>query len=171
MWGTNTEARKIASKTFPQMRLLLEFDALGTMIYTSQRKAYAFQPSKLHKMVTEIRHIAVLPVATKTKTNLLAAKVIPQCSFAAGISKIPKKSLSKIQTEITNALWYGRPKWRARWLVLALLKKPYRVEPLLQGHTLLFWISCTCSCIAGQFVTVCLDHTSARSVQNFWPDS
>ena len=129
IWGTTAFARKKMKQMFPDMLLLQEFDVLGTMIYTTESKSFAFPASKTHKILMDVRNIAVLPVANEAKTILLGSKVISQCSFAAGITKIPKKLLSKIQTEIVNALWYNRPKWRARWLVLAFLTKPYRVEP------------------------------------------
>ena len=137
IWGTSTLARKSAEKIFRGMKLLHEFDVLGTIIYTSARKAYSFSASKLHKMVTDIRNIAVLPVPNKPKSILLASKVISQCSLAAGISRIPKKSSSKPQTEITNALWHRRPKWRARWLALAFLTvlNPHWQDPTLRWLT------------------------------------
>ena len=131
IWGSSAAARKHLKQLFPDMLLLHEFDVLGTMIYTTDKNYFAFPSAKTHKILTDVRNIAVLPITNNAKSILIASKVVSQSSFAAGISKIPKKVLSKIQTEITNALWHKRPKWRSRWLVLAFLTKPHRVEPFL----------------------------------------
>ena len=122
-------ARKIAKETFPTIKICLEVDVLGTMLYTSERSAFQFPDEKVQKIVLDAKNIANLPLPVQTKASLAGTKILPQCSFASGISKIPKKDLNKIQAEITNILWHGKPKWRAKWLVLAMIGQPHRIEP------------------------------------------
>ena len=129
VWATSQEARKIAKSKFPQMTMKLEIDVLGSLIYTSHRNAYVFSDEKLAKIITDTRNIAALPLSRKDKTKILGAKVIPQCTYATSLANMPKTSIGKIQTEIVHVLWQRRPPWRARWLVLTFLGKPYRTEP------------------------------------------
>ena len=102
--GTTAEARKQMKRLFGDMLLLHEFDVLGTMMYTTDKNSCAFSPTKTQKILTDIRNIAVLPVPNEAKSILLASKVVAQCSFAAGISRVPKKTLSKIQTEMESEM-------------------------------------------------------------------
>ena len=60
---------------------------------------------------------------------MIGAKVIPRLTFGAHISRIPKKALDQIQKAIVRCLWFGRPKWRSKWLVQAILSAPHRTEP------------------------------------------
>lgn len=56
-------------------------------------------------------------------------EIIPQCTFAADISSIPKLSSAKIESEIANAIWGRRPHWRARMLIFTFLCNPCFVHP------------------------------------------
>ena len=131
IWGTTADSRKIVKRSFPSMKLKHEMDVLGTVIHTSNRLRYAFPEEKTTKIIADTRNIAALPLPRTDKIKLLGMKVIPQCSFASGISNIPKHTVGKIQSEIVSVLWQRRPPWRARWLVLAFLGKPHRIEPCL----------------------------------------
>lgn len=131
IWGFNQIARKTIRALFPEMTLALEVEVLGVMIYTSKRDAFHFPSQKLHKILTDAKNIAALPLPVATKAHLVAAKVIPQCTYGAAISKIPKKGIARIQNEVTNVLWQNRPMWRSKWLVLGFLGQPHRVEPVL----------------------------------------
>ena len=142
LWATSSEARSSAKAAFPQLPLSLEFDVLGAKIYTADRNAYLFDPAKCSKIITDIKNIANLPVSRKVKTDLLGAKVLPQITFATQISKIPKRSLDRIQNEIACVYWGNRPHWRSKMLVFALLSVPHRVEPVCaRAYTciLSFW--------------------------------
>lgn len=86
---------------------------------------------KTQKILLDVRNIAALPLPRAIKSQLIGAKVIPQCCFAAHLSKIPKVALDKTQAEITQALWGNRPQWRAKHLVLGLLSQPHRVDPYI----------------------------------------
>ena len=129
LWATSAIARKLAKLRFPSLPLFLEFDVLGAKIYTSDRENFMFDQKKLFKVVADIRNIANLPVARKTKELLIGCKVLPQISFASHISKIPKRALEKMQSEIAQVFWSSRPHWRSKMLVFALLTKAFRVEP------------------------------------------
>ena len=129
VFASSRNARAQAKEIFPGMKACLEVDVLGTMLYTSDRLAYNFPEDKVDKILLDAKNIASLPLPVDIKAMLAGAKIIPQCSFTAGISKIPKKSLGKIQAEIANILWYGKPKWRAKWLVLSMVGYPHRIEP------------------------------------------
>lgn len=56
---------------------------------------------------------------------------IARLTFGAHISQIPKKEMSQMQGAVIRAMWAGRPKWRAKWLVQAVLGQPHRTDPLL----------------------------------------
>ena len=130
LWATSANARILAKEAFPQLPLSLEFDVLGAKIYTSERNAFLFDPAKCSKVISDIKNISNLPVSIKVKTDLLGAKVLPQISFATQISKIPKRSLERIQNELVSVYWGSRPHWRSKMLVFALLSIPHRVEPV-----------------------------------------
>ena len=130
LWATSALARKQAKSAFPALPLCLEFDVLGAKIYTSNRDAFIFDANKTSKVVADIRNISNLPVPRVVKGQLLGAKVLPQLSFAAHISKIPKQAIDKIRGELVQVFWDKRPHWRSRMLVFALLSPPHRVEPV-----------------------------------------
>ena len=109
--------------------MFLEFDVLGAKMYTSDREHFLFDQQKLYKVVADIRNIANLPIPRQTKEFLVSCKVLPQISFASQVSKIPKRALDKIQSEIAQVFWGSRPHWRSKMLVFALLTKAFRVEP------------------------------------------
>ena len=102
LWATSTQARQVAKTQFPEIPVVLEFDALGAIIYTSERNAYVFSQARVDKIRTDIRNIGALPISRKSKSKIIAAKIIPQCSFAAEISDIPKKVLSDLQSDICS---------------------------------------------------------------------
>ena len=129
LWATSTAARNQAKVCFPDIPLALEFDALGAKIYTSQRNATACSPDRVAKIRADIKNIAALPVSRKSKSKLIAARIIPQCSFAAEITDLTKKAVSDLQTDIVTALWENRPHWRSKMLVLSLLAEPCLVDP------------------------------------------
>ena len=116
LWATNSKARKTAKQLFPSIPVVLEFDALGAKIYTAQRSAFQFPDHKAVKICNDAKNIAALPIPLKVKCQLIASKVIPQCTFAADISSIPKLTCAKIENEIANTIWGRRPHWRARML-------------------------------------------------------
>ena len=88
-----------------------------------------FPDHKAVKICNDAKNIAALPVPLQTKCQLIASKVIPQCTFAADISSIPKLTCAKIENEIANTIWGRRPHWRARMLVFAFLCNPCFVHP------------------------------------------
>ena len=142
LWATSKQARKDAKSLFPEIPLVLEFDALGAIIYTSERNAYCFSHARVEKIRTDIRNIGALPISRKSKAKIIAAKIIPQCSFAAEISDIPKKALSDFQSDIATVLWENRPHWRSKMLVFCFLSQPSFVHPQLsRAYTMLrnFW--------------------------------
>ena len=130
-WASNCDGRKTMKRTFSDFLIHEVIDVLGTKLYTSQRNSFEFPEEKTHKILLDIRNIGALPLPRKIKSQLLGAKVIPQCSYAAHITKIPKAVLDKIQAEITQALWGNRPHWRAKHLVLGFLAQPHRVDPYI----------------------------------------
>ena len=128
-WSSSSAGRKTMKLNFPGFLIQDVIDVLGTKIYTSQRNSFDFPEAKTHKILLDIRNIGALPLPRKIKSQLIGAKAIPQCSYAAHITKIPKAVLDKIQAEITQALWGNRPHWRAKHLVLGFLAQPHRVDP------------------------------------------
>ena len=129
LWATSSKARKTAERLFPTMPVVLEFDALGAKIYTAQRSAFQFPDHKAVKIYNDAKNIAALPIPLDIKRQLISSKVIPQCTFAADISSIPKLTCAKIENEIANTIWGRRPHWRARVLVFTFLRNPCFVHP------------------------------------------
>ena len=99
-------------------------------MYCSERDSFGFCQKTAQRILTDIDNIAALPVKQKTRIHLIGAKVIPQISFGAHISKILKKDFQGIQNSIAKALWVNRPKWRSKSLLQAVLSKPHRTDPV-----------------------------------------
>ena len=131
LWATSTQSRTLASETFPNIPIKLEVEVLGATIYTSDRLACGFSQSKTLLIVADVKNIGALPLPRDCKSHLIGCKAIPRCTFGAGVSRMPKADVQKIQNEVATVLWDGRPHWRSRWLVLGFLGKPHRIEPLI----------------------------------------
>ena len=116
---------------FPDIPFADAIDVLGVKMYISSAQSYDFDPKKGDKVVDDIKNIAALPLRIDTKQQLISAKIIPQLTHGATITKIPQRVLWKTQNEIVNVLWARRPHWRSRLLVLGVVAKPHRVEPQL----------------------------------------
>ena len=132
-WGTSTEARKVLKSTFPDVPIVLELAVLGTIIYTSERSNFCFSEARLKKILDDTDNIAALPVGKSVRSFLIGAKIIPQMSFGAHITKITQQSLKKIQNAVAKALWVGQPMWRSKQLLHVILSKPHRTDPLTAG--------------------------------------
>lgn len=145
LWATSSSARKIAKKIFPLIPVACEFDALGTKIYTSTKDAKMLSCLVRKKWLRlELISETLVPFLCheKLKLSLLHQKVIPQCTYAADISDIPKKVLSDLQTDIATVLWQNRPHWRSKMLVFCFLSQPCLVEPrIARAYTAVrnFW--------------------------------
>ena len=133
MWGTDTAARKKLKNDFPAFPIVLELDVLGTKIYTSDRQAFAFSETKLKKILEDTDNIAALPVPKRIRSFLIGSKIVPQFTFGAHISKIPKKAVKSIQNAIAKALWVRQPMWRSKQLLQCILSQPHRTDPILAG--------------------------------------
>ena len=132
LWATTSAGRKSAKAFFPDFPIALEIEVLGplgTKMYTSDRDAFCFDEKRLKKVLADTDNIAALPLPQQTKVFLIGAKIIPQIAFGAHISKIPQAAMNSIQNAIARALWFGRPKWRSRSLLQAVLAKPHRTDP------------------------------------------
>ena len=129
LWSNNAHGRKHLKAMFADFAIVTEFEVLGTRMYTSAKSPFGFSEKSLKQALCDIDNIAVLPVSQKTKSFLIGATVIPRLTFGAHISRIPKRALDQIQNAIARCLWYGRPKWRSKWLVQAVLSAPHRTEP------------------------------------------
>ena len=129
LWSNNAHGRKHLKAMFADFVIVTEFEVLGTRLYTSAKSPFGFSEKSLKQALCDIDNIAVLPVSQKIKSFLIGAKVIPRLTFGAHISRIPKRALDQIQNAIVRCLWFGRPKWRSKWLVQALLSAPHRTEP------------------------------------------
>ena len=123
LWASSTPARKLAKTCFPDIPLHLEFDALGAKLPRSihPRGMQRCINRRIDKIRADIQNIGALPVSRRTKEKLIAAKITPQCSFAAEITDLTQKTVSDLQTDMVTVLWENRPHWRSKMLVLALL--------------------------------------------------
>ena len=133
MWGTNSSARQAVRSQFPEFPIVLELDVLGTKVYTSERPSFGFSDAKLRKILQDTENIAALPVPKSIRSFLIGAKIIPQFTFGAHITKIPKKAIKAIQNAIAKALWAGQPMWRSKQLLQCILSQPHRTEPIFAG--------------------------------------
>ena len=130
-WGNDKQSRKAIKTMFPNMSHAVAFDVLGTLIVTDDKQHGHLSDAKINKIVLDTRNIAVLPLQIHRKTKLLGAKVLPQATFGALINVIPKHVTDRVTSAIANALWYGRPHWRSKFLVVGLLSKAHRVDVVL----------------------------------------
>ena len=131
LWVSDSTRKKSIQDLFPDIPLADVIDVLGVKMYISSARSYDFDPKKGDKVVDDIKNIAALPLRIDTKQQLISAKIIPQLTHGATITKIPQRVLWKTQNEIVNVLWARRPHWRSRLLVLGVVAKPHRVEPQL----------------------------------------
>ena len=173
MWGTSSQARKQIKSTFPGFPVVLELDVLGTKIYTSERSHFQFPDKKLKKVLADIDNIAALPVGRATKAFLIGAKIIPQVTFGAHISKVPKQALRLLRDSIAKALWTGQPMWRSKHLLQCILSQPHRTDPRFAGPFLtiletvrLCWNNTTAADqLLGTWVNSTGNHSLANSLQ------
>lgn len=133
IWGTDTRAKKTLQYNFPGFPVVLELDVLGTKVYTSDRSCFGFFDARLRKILHDTENIAALPAPKKIRSFLIGAKIIPQFSFGAHITKIPKKAIKAIQNAIAKALWVGHPMWRSKQLLQCVLSQPHRAHPIFAG--------------------------------------
>ena len=133
IWGTSAKARKVVKSMFPHMKLALAFDVLGTLVRTANVSTAFLTDAKVAKIIADTKNIGVLPIPMQAKSHLVGAKVLTQCTYGAAINCLPKPIASKIQNAVASTFWSKRPHWRNKWLLFALLHKPYRVEPFHAG--------------------------------------
>ena len=131
LWVSDPTQKKSIKDMFPDIPFADAIDVLGVKMYISSAQSYDFDPKKGDKVVDDIKNIAALPLRMDTKQQLIGAKIIPQLTYGATITKIPQRVLWRTQNEIVNVLWARRPHWRSRLLVLGVVAKPHRVEPQL----------------------------------------
>ena len=131
MWSSHSKGRKQLRATFPNFPVELEFEVLGTKMYTCARKAFHYDLSVHRHILADIANIGALRIPGKVKNLLIGAKVIARLTFGCHVSQIPKRELGQIQNAIIRALWHGKPKWRAKWLVQAIHGQPHRTEPVI----------------------------------------
>ena len=129
MWSTTSQGRQETRAAFPEYPVKLEIEVLGTKMYVSDRQSFCFEESRLRKVLEDTDNIAALPVPHHIRVFLVSSKIVPQIAFGSHISKIPKRAGTAIQNAIARALWVGRPKWRAKHLLQAVLSAPHRTDP------------------------------------------
>ena len=108
---------------------LLEFEVLGVKMYPCSRKAFHYDLGVHRQILADIARIGALRIPTRVKNLLIGAKVIPRITFGAHVTQIPKRELTQLQGTVIKALWNGKPKWRAKWLVQATHGQPHRTDP------------------------------------------
>lgn len=131
IWATTTSGRKLIKGSFPNMELVHSIEVLGARIQTTELKAYGWKKEKSEKIQKDIRNISSIPCSREIKQHIIASKVIPPITFSAHINCIPKDALQAMQDQIAASLWGNRPKWRSKCLLLGILSKPHRCDPVL----------------------------------------
>ena len=89
MLSNSFEGRTKLKEAFADFPVALEFETLGTRIYTSKRLAFGFTDGSMKRIIADIDDIAALPVAMSTRVFLIGSKIIPQLTFGFHISRIP----------------------------------------------------------------------------------
>ena len=130
-WATTTRARKEIKKAFPNMNHQHAVEILGAQIQTTRKISCEWPKDKTSKILREIQLIKAIPTCRNIHEHLIGTKIILQLSHAAHVVNIPKNLLKLVQDGIVDLLWKKRPPWRARPLVLGLLAKPHRVDPMM----------------------------------------
>lgn len=130
-WATSSKARYSMKKIFPDMSHKHCVDVLGAVMETSSKLEYGWDKNGTTKTLKELGLIKAIPTSRIIHDHLLGTKIIPQLSYAAHISLIPKNELKQVQDGIVNILWKNKPLWRARPLVMCFLAKPHRSDPRL----------------------------------------
>ena len=131
MWSSHAKGRVALKASFPLFPIELEFEVLGTQMYTSHRRAFHFDPARFKRIIADIAHIGALAIPMRVKNLLIGSKAIARLTFGTHISQVPKKEMSQMQSAVIRALWAGKPKWRAKWLVQAILGQPHRTDPVI----------------------------------------
>ncbi len=131
IWATSAAGRKLIKKAFHDMELVHTVEVLGARIQTTELKAYGWKKEKTDKIRKDIKNISSIPCSREIKSHIIAAKIIPQITFAAHINGVPKDVLHGIQDQVAAALWGNRPKWRSKLLLLGIISKPHRCDPVL----------------------------------------
>ena len=88
---------------------------------------------KLQNAATLQKAIDLTKICSVVKSSMIGAKIIPQISFGAHITKIPQQALRSIQSAIAKALWTGQPTWRSMQLLQCILSQPHRTHPQFAG--------------------------------------
>ena len=127
MWSSHSHGRKQLRSLFPEFPVELEFEVLGAKMYTCSRKAFRYDLGTHKQILTDIAN----RIPAHVKNLLIGAKVIPRLTFASHVTQIPKRELTQLQSAVIKALWHGRPKWRAKWLIQAIHGQPHRTDPVL----------------------------------------
>ena len=131
VFATSKIARKRAMNLFPQMKHSNWVEVLGVRIRLTNESNFHWPTSKTSKISRDIALIKAIPCSRDIHEHIVAAKVLPQLSFAPMINDIPLNVLRKLQDQISDCLWKRRPMWRCKWLLLGVLCKPHRVDPIL----------------------------------------
>ena len=130
-WGTDTASRKAVKELFPDFAFCESVVVLGARIQTTRKKDFKWPKSKTIKITRDLELVKTIPCSRSVHEHLISTKVIPQLSFAPHINSIPKDVLTKFQNQIADILWKGRPSWRAKGLLLGILAKPHRSDPVI----------------------------------------
>ena len=130
-WATCPASRRKAKEILPNLALCETVVVLGARIQTTLKKSFQWPKTKTLKILRDLELVKTIPTSRVIHEHLIAAKIIPQLSFAPQINTIPKVTLTKIQNHIADVLWKGRPSWRAKGLLLGILAKPHRCDPVI----------------------------------------
>ena len=129
-WATNHISRNKVKEILPEFEFCEMVVVLGARIQTTLKKDFQWPAPKTQKILRDIELIKTIPCGRFVHEHLISSKVIPQLSFASHINSIPKAVLIKIQNQIADVLWKGRPSWRAKGLLLGILARPHRCDPI-----------------------------------------
>ena len=131
VFATSKHARQQAARAFPTMKHSKCVEILGVRIRLTDESNFHWPVTKTQKISRDIALIKAIPCSREIHEHIIAAKVLPQLSFAPLINDIPLKDLKRLQDQISDCLWKRRPMWRCKWLLIGVLCKPHRVDPML----------------------------------------
>ena len=128
-WSTQEAYAPALQEAFPQAPRLRSLRPLGVCINLDLRGTRNARAEAISRFRRAVRAIGALPLGPAAKATFVARKAMPMLTYSAELNTIPKRQLSSLASEVAAVLWEGRPAWRSRELLLAVVYRGHLVHP------------------------------------------
>ena len=128
-WATQDACVAELQPALPQAPRLKALRPLGVTINLDLRGTRDARAPAVVSFRRALRAIRSLPLSAASKASYVARKAMPMLSYAAELNFVPKRILSALASEVASVLWDGRPRWRSRELLLAVVHPGHLVHP------------------------------------------